>query len=100
MATVGGPSAAPRLIKGATLSIRPVTFSSSYTTGGEAVSAGSVGLGAIYGAIATVTTPAASVVEVFFNRTTGKLVALTAAGEVANATNLSSLVCEVFFIGA
>jgi hypothetical protein len=58
-----------------------------------------LGLSTVYFAHATVKVPAGSVTSVFYNVGTGKLLAFTAAGEVANATNLIALVAEVVFFG-
>lgn len=79
---------------------RTVTFSSSYTTGGEAITAGQCGLASLFAAVPMITTPAAgAAVEVSYNRATGKLQAFTSTAEVGAGTNLSALVCDVLCLG-
>lgn len=102
MATVGSPSGRPTTFAGAGLrgTRRPITFSASYTTGGEAVTAAQVGLNSILFAVATPSTASAgAVANVVWDQANGKLKALTTTAEVANTTNLSGVTCEVLFFG-
>lgn len=73
-----------------------VTFDSSYPTGGEALSASLLGLNVINTIISVgISTPAGSVTSVVHDSTNGKLIANTAAAQVANTTDLSALVVHV-----
>lgn len=101
MASIAVSAGSTSALSGSALRIvtRDITLSSSYTTGGEAVSAAQVGLGGITAAVATIKAPAGSTTEVYYDTSTGKLKCYTATAEVANAVNLSALVCEVVFFG-
>ncbi|HEY6889216.1 MAG TPA: hypothetical protein VI300_15590, partial [Solirubrobacter sp.] len=90
---------APNVIYDPRFVARTVTFSASYTTGGEAVSATELGLSTIWWVLGNIKTAAGSVVDVRWDAANGKLIAMTAAGEVANATNLSALVIDALFLG-
>lgn len=83
----------------AKITSRLVTFSASYTTGGEAITAAQCGLVSLFAVLPTITAVAGSVSEVAYNRATGKLQAFTTAGEVANTTNLGSLTCDLLCLG-
>lgn len=101
MATVA-PSTDPNGVSSSAVkfTVRLATFSASYTTGGEAITAASCGLATLFAVLPMITTPAAgAVTEVSYNRATGKLQAFTATAEVANATNLSALTCDLVCIG-
>lgn len=100
MATVANNPAGQIVGNALRVSVKDITFSSSYASGGEAISAAQISLGRIFCAIATIKANAGSVVDVYYNGSTGKLQAFTASGEVAAATNLSGLTCEVVFFGA
>src|SRR4051812_17170359 len=102
MATITPPATAPDSfpLTGLRATKRTVTFSNSYTTGGEAVTAAQAGQRGIYLAIAAVTSASAGgVVNVFYNPATGNLQAFSATGEIAAATNLSGVSVDVVFIG-
>lgn len=102
MATVAPSTAVTNQIVGPALriSVRDVTLSSSYTTGGEAITAAQFGIGAIFFCVCTVKTPAAtSCTEVLYDASTGKIKCNGPTGEVANTTNLSALVVEVVAFG-
>lgn len=101
MATVASQAGAGTLSPSAAkFTTKLVTFSNSYTTGGEAVTAADAGLTTIFAAVATSTTATAgAVADVWYDRANSKLKALTTTAEVANATNLSGVVVEVLFIG-
>lgn len=74
-----------------------IAFDSSYPTGGEAFTAADLGLGTI-DFISFSTDGNNSVV---WDRANSKLKVFTAAGaEVANATNLSTLVVDALVIGS
>lgn len=77
-----------------------VTFDSSYPTGGEAVSASTFGLVSI-DAVVVLGTRGVVTWSPWYNPATGKLVAqVTADGtQVANTTDLSTLVADVLVIG-
>lgn len=100
MATVA-PSTDPQGIASSALkfTVRAATFSNSYTTGGEAITAGQCGLASLFAVVPTVTAVAGSVSEVVYVRSTGKLMALTTSGQVANATDLSALTCDLLCLG-
>jgi hypothetical protein len=101
MATIAGSATAPSFLPAAALSLKTldVTLSASYPTGGETVALTALGMTQVYFAHGTIKTPAGSVTGVWYDPSTNKLKAFTAAGEVANATNLSALVAEVVFYG-
>lgn len=82
--------------------ITTVLCDASYVTGGYAVSAAQLGLGAVNFAIATaggVQAAASTAVQWVYNLTTGKLQAFTATGEVANAVNLTNQTVLVLAFG-
>lgn len=74
-------------------------FSASYTTGGEAITAAQCGLSTLFAVVPTITGVAGSATEVTYNRSTAKLQAFGTAGEIAAATNLAALTCDLLCIG-
>lgn len=97
IATTGAGTLSPSAAK---FTVKLVTFSSSYATGGEAVTAADAGLQAIFAAVATSTTATAgAVAEVWYDRANSKLKAFTTTAEVGAGTNLSGVAVEVLFIG-
>lgn len=77
-----------------------VTFSSSYPTGGEALTAAQFGLQNVYFAIATVKTAGTgSVTAAYYDIANAKLKAFVAAAEVTNATNISAVTVQVVAFG-
>lgn len=87
-----------------------ITGPTTYTTGGDALAAGSVKLGVIegmLGGLAIATTGAATAVIFAYNRLTGKMQAFWQTGaaaaaalpEVDNGTDLSDYTADVLFYG-
>lgn len=100
MATVAGSTTSPNYLPSSgSISVRDVTFSSSYATGGELVALATIGLSSVYFAHANIKSVAGSATSVTFNPSTLRLLAYGAAGEIANATNLAGLTAEVVFFG-
>lgn len=99
MTTVIGPTTTPRTLA-STLAMRIVTFSSSYSSGGEAIAPGQVGLKGISGALCNVTSASAGgVANAAFNASTGKTQAFATAAEVSAATNLSGVTVDCYCFG-
>lgn len=104
--TVVKPATLPRASKTAVpfgqfkIEVRDVTFDDSYPTGGEALSAASFGMSTLYFAIAKVKVAGTgSVTAVHYDETTNKLLAYTAAAQVANTTDLSAVTARVIAFG-
>lgn len=77
-----------------------VTFSASYATGGEALTASQFGLQNVYFAIATVKVAGAgAVTAAYYDIANAKLKAFIATAEVTAATNLSAVVVQVVAFG-
>lgn len=77
--------------------VQSITFDNSYATGGEALTPAMLGLGTV-DFVSFSTNGNFSVV---WDRANNKLKAFTAAGaEVANATDLSTLVVDIFAVGS
>ncbi len=77
-----------------------VTFDTSYPTGGLAVTAAQLGLTNVYAAVAQVKTAGVgSVTAVSYDVANAKLLAFTAAAQVANATDLSAVSATVTAFG-
>lgn len=75
-----------------------ITFSSSYTTGGESVSPGSLGLKSILLFVPSVE-GLGSGIDVHFDYTNNKAIAVSGSSEVANNTDLSSVSFRFLAIG-
>jgi len=85
------------VIRNKRMVVASVTFDSSYPTGGEPLVAADLGLGSIDYLSATTDGSNAIV----WDKANNKLKAYTAAGaEVANATNLSTVVVRILAIGS
>lgn len=75
-------------------------FSTSYATGGEAITPAQFGLQTIAFADASVKVAGTgSVTAVHYNVPTGKLLAYTAAAQVANTTDLSGVTIRIVAYG-
>lgn len=100
-ATIATPSTTQDTIIGdLRITTREVTFDSSYPTGGEPLTAANLGLTYVSTAIATLKTAATgSVTQVWYDIANAKLKAYTAAAEVADTTNIASVVAQVVAIG-
>lgn len=82
------------------MAVRDITFDSSYPTGGEALSASDFGMQVILASIPTVRTAGTgSVTAVQHDIENGKLLAYTAAAQVANTTDLSAVTVRVIAFG-
>lgn len=82
------------------MTIRDITFDDSYPTGGESVSASDLGLQNVLAAIPVVRTAGTgSVTAVQYDVENGKLLAYTAAAQVANTTDLSAVTVRVIAFG-
>lgn len=81
------------------LVVATVTFDASYPTGGLSFPPSAVGLQSIDALDGNVVAAAGSVIGTAYDKTNQKLKAITAAGEVAAATNLSALTVQLFIIG-
>lgn len=100
MATLAGGSVSPNPFQGAITAYRTVTFSNSYTTGGEAITAAQVGLTAIYYAFAVVSAAtAAAVANIRWDPANGKFMAFTTTAQVSNTTDLSAISFDAVFLG-
>lgn len=81
--------------------VQDVTFDSSYPTGGEAVTLNHISA-PVFG-IATIkssTTTDGDTVAVYYNASTGKILAYTSGGgQVSNTTDLSGLVVQLVVWG-
>lgn len=95
--TVGGVAA--NTIEGRKSTVTDVTFDSSYPTGGEAITPADLGMSNVIDATCEVRAKGATVTNVYYDRTNAKLVANAAAAEVANTTDLSTVVVRVRAIG-
>ena len=88
----------PRSVGAERSVVKLLTASGTYTTGGDAITAASLGLTRIlHGTVAVHTADASAVVQaVLVPTATGALVKLNAAAaEVANATDVAGLVLQV-----
>jgi hypothetical protein len=75
--------------------ISTITFDSSYPTGGEDLLAADLGLSQVHGLVPMI----GSGYNFQFNQSTGKLLAFNGTSQIANSTNLSTLVVDVLAIG-
>ena len=84
-----------------TVVLAAVTFDDSYPTGGEAVTPSTFGLAQSISALVPIGTRAVVTWRPWFNPATSKLVAQVAADglQVADTTDLSTLVADVLVIG-
>lgn len=73
-----------------------ITFDSSYTTGGEDITAADFGLGEVYGLIPMAGAPGYTFQ---FIASTGKLLAFNGTTQIAGAVNLSTLAVDFLAIG-
>jgi len=104
MATIGSCSSGSRRLSGQTASFVTVTFSNSYTTGGESLAAkdltGNPTNARVDAVIPTIRSASAgAVANVAFDYAASKLKAFTATGEVANGTNLSGVTVDLLVFG-
>lgn len=77
-----------------------VTFDASYETGGEAITPGQFSLAEILAVIAVARPTAVGIgKDVAYLPSTGKLIVSAGAAEVAAATDLSTVVCDVIVLG-
>lgn len=87
------------------MTVTDVTFASgTYATGGDAVSAATLGLNRVHAAIATVksaATTTVNVANVYYSISTGKILVYDETpAEVANAADLAGLVVQIVAWGS
>jgi len=77
-----------------------VTFSGTYATGGETITAASLGLNNIESLTADVTSLSATAINAVYLASTGKVALVAPAGtEVANSTSLTGVTATVRALG-
>lgn len=86
------------------MTVTDITFASgTYATGGDAVTAATLGLDRVHAAIATVklsATTTVNVANVYYNKDTAKLLVYDETpAEVANAADLAGLVVQIIAWG-
>lgn len=100
MATTNTRTQLPVVPGASRITVTEVAFDSSYPTGGEPLTASDLGLTTVEFAIATVKVAGTgSVTAVFYDIANAKLLAYTAAAQVANTTDISAVTAQVFAVG-